>query len=234
MPIDLSPGWENRILQGLGIKNPSPNARQSLDIWATQEGGAGIANNAWFNPFNTTLQEPGSTAINSVGVQAYTSEAQGIQATISTLQGGYYTSIVGDLSSGASPQQTGHDILASPWGTSTWGTSVAPGVASSNNQSSGGNWFTNGLNTILGIPGDVGSAADNLGKNIGRGINSSVQQGVSNAAGGLVTGIIDTLNLKKWGVIILISIAIVLLVLELFHQGTTVQVANKKSIAGAV
>ncbi len=58
----------------------------SLETWEAREGG-NWHNTAHYNPLNTTLFEPGSTSMNSVGVKSYTGWQQGLQATVDTLNG---------------------------------------------------------------------------------------------------------------------------------------------------
>lgn len=57
-------------------------------MYAEGHGGA-------FNPMNSTLQRPGSRAINSVGVQDYVSFAQGVEATAETLNYGARKNVYG-------------------------------------------------------------------------------------------------------------------------------------------
>ena len=116
---DLTAGWQNQLLNYLNAP-ATPSNINFLNAWAQQEGGAGYANTAYYNPFNTTLQAPGSTAIagNSAGVQAYTSQQQGLVATASTLLESSYSNIVNLLRSGnASTSQLQAAVNASSWGT---------------------------------------------------------------------------------------------------------------------
>lgn len=78
--------------------NPNGPSAKILANWQRMEGGS-TNNSAAFNFLNTTLGEPGSKSINSVGVQAYTSFKQGLQATISTLTKGY-PAIINAISTG--------------------------------------------------------------------------------------------------------------------------------------
>ena len=87
--------------------------------WAQAEGSL-----ADYNPLATTLKRPGSTDFNSVGVQNYTSSAQGVYATALTLIQNNFIPIVSSL-------QASHDA-ATTWsviGNSNWGTfkNGAPG-----------------------------------------------------------------------------------------------------------
>ncbi len=107
----------------------APVTEQNLKIligWQSAEGGAGpqfgVANNtANYNPLNTTQPEPGSVSVNSVGVQSYKSWAQGLDATVVTLNNGHYGAILRMLSTGnASAEQAVTAITVPP----TWGTSA--------------------------------------------------------------------------------------------------------------
>jgi murein DD-endopeptidase MepM/ murein hydrolase activator NlpD len=103
------------LLNAIGAPVTSQNLL-AIVSWETAEGG-GFGNRAQFNPLNTTLQMPGSHAINAVGVQAYTSSSQGLTATINTLRGGAYRGIVAALKAGNSAQAVERAVAASPWGT---------------------------------------------------------------------------------------------------------------------
>jgi hypothetical protein len=88
------PGWQAAILEA--IKAPITAANiDFLTAWHNAEG-----SNAKFNPLNTTQGEPGSSSINSSGVQSYSSAASGTAATAATLQNGYYPDIAAALASG--------------------------------------------------------------------------------------------------------------------------------------
>jgi hypothetical protein len=86
-----------------------------LCVWALKEGGH-WKNSAKYNPLNTSQPMPGSSKINSHGVQAYTSWEQGYEATIKTLTNGRYNNMVADLKAGDSAKFV-RDLAASPWGT---------------------------------------------------------------------------------------------------------------------
>lgn len=104
--------WRVAYLQALGAK-PTPGALGFLARWQPFEGGA-TNNNARFNYLNTTQRMPGSSSINSVGVQSYGSLAQGAQAFAKTLLGNSnYAGLVHDLRSGT----IGSGAVA---GLSTW------------------------------------------------------------------------------------------------------------------
>lgn len=79
------------------------------------EGGM-MANAAAYNPLNTTLKMPGSYAVTPVGVQAYVSWEQGIDATAASLANGLYKDVLADLANNAPPDTTLHDLQMGPWG----------------------------------------------------------------------------------------------------------------------
>lgn len=109
--------WAKAFLAALGYPVSSANVA-AVVAWEAAEGG-NWKNTAAYNPLNTTLVQPGSTAQNSVGVQAYTSWAQGLAATVETLQGNArgYSYIRTVLSSSG-----GCGALASALSEAAWGT----------------------------------------------------------------------------------------------------------------
>lgn len=132
--------FARQVLHGLGVPVTTGNVN-FIVAWANREGGGG----AW-NPLNTTQGEPGSTALagNSAGVQNFTSFAQGVNATVSTLKNGFYNDVVTALQTGkANPN-------ASYSGLSTWsggGYSNLSGVAATNKAVASGGTFTGGAAT---------------------------------------------------------------------------------------
>lgn len=111
----LPRGWKTAVLRGIGAP-VNQNNLALLRAWQQAEGG-GTANNANFNPLNTTQPARGAGSINSVGVRSYRSAQQGIQATVQTLLNGHYTNVIHALRSGAAPSVTAQAIADSPWGT---------------------------------------------------------------------------------------------------------------------
>lgn len=112
------------ILRGLGL----PISRGAVSIlvaWQACEGGPANRH----NPMNTTLRTAGSAAINSAGVQQYPTEADGISATVATLQGGY-PAIVSALSSGSPGRFLAAKGEIALWGTSYGCLSRRLGIAS--------------------------------------------------------------------------------------------------------
>lgn len=93
----LAGNWDVQVLQAIGAP-VTPANRKFLRSWQRWEGG-GSANEAHFNPLNTTT---GSAypAINSVGVRAFPNAKVGTQATAKTLLNGRYPNIVQGLRGG--------------------------------------------------------------------------------------------------------------------------------------
>lgn len=101
--------WATAQLEYMGMPVTASNI-QFLVSWAAMEGG-NWENTAYYNPLNTTLNMPGDSSMNSVGVKAYTSWQQGVQATADTIQGGY-PEIVAALQSGNAWQADQSGALA--------------------------------------------------------------------------------------------------------------------------
>ncbi|HET6276275.1 MAG TPA: hypothetical protein VFE16_10140 [Candidatus Cybelea sp.] len=107
-------GWDASVLSGLGFA-ATPENIDFLDQWQKYEGGT-----AAYNPLNTTWQMPGSTEYNSAGVQSYLSADQGRDATIRTLNDGYYPHVLAALKSGSPCTYADRSGLAAD--ITTWGT----------------------------------------------------------------------------------------------------------------
>lgn len=85
------PGFFEGVLTQLG----APVSQNNLDFfnrWAQFE-----KSNSQYNTLNTTLNKPGATNFNSVGVKNYPNLPTGIQATADTLKLRYYAPIVSAL-----------------------------------------------------------------------------------------------------------------------------------------
>jgi hypothetical protein len=108
----LPQGWESQILQALGAP-VNPQTIGDLDLWQRYEGGSTL-NAASYNPLDTTLREPGSSAMNSVGVQAFPNWQEGLAATVSTLKQNNMAGILRALQSGGGGFSSA--VNASPWG----------------------------------------------------------------------------------------------------------------------
>lgn len=111
------------ILAGVGAP-VTDNNLNFLYGWRQAEGG-----HAAFNPFNTTQKATGATAYNSVGVKNYTSEEQGIAATIKTLKNGRYEVILSAMRADSVPEVTAEALIASPWGKGKLVATVTSGYA---------------------------------------------------------------------------------------------------------
>lgn len=103
------------VIRGLGGQ-VTPEKLRFFDAWARAEG-----TEAAYNPFATTRKGfAGETNFNSVGVKNYINAQQGIQATIDTLNLGYYTNLTNLIRSpNASAEDLAKAVAASPWGTGT-------------------------------------------------------------------------------------------------------------------
>ncbi len=113
---DYSPQtWAQAFLRNARLPVTASNVR-AIVSWEAAEGGHWV-NGAHFNPLNTTMPEPGATSMNSVGVKAYTSWAQGFTATVATLYNGNYPGIIAALRAGTDAQAVANAVGASPWGT---------------------------------------------------------------------------------------------------------------------
>lgn len=106
--------WARAVLNGLGIEPDHQNVHWMV-AWAAQEGGH-WNNTAHYNPINTTLDMPGATSMNGVGVKSYGSWAQGIKATIKTLEQSNMSGIVKALG-GHDGSSFAQAVVNSPWGT---------------------------------------------------------------------------------------------------------------------
>ena len=121
LPISVPSGgysqasWARAFLHSGGFPDTGCN-RGFVISWENAEGG-NWANSARYNPLDTTEREPGSHAMNSVGVQAYQSWKQGMQATVTTIRNGRYGGIIAALDSGNNAQAAAGAVASSPWGT---------------------------------------------------------------------------------------------------------------------
>lgn len=85
-----------------------------MTVWRQHEDGQA----AW-NPFNTTLNLPGSTPYNDVPVRNYPNRSLGLQATVQTLKDNRYSDIITSLKNIQTPNDINkviNAINASPWG----------------------------------------------------------------------------------------------------------------------
>jgi hypothetical protein len=136
--------WQDELFRALGVAHPTAADREFFAAWFREEHGAGLETGASesgldvnpvtgqvspestdehggaFNPFDTSLPEPGSTTLNPAGVQSYPTAAEGYEATVDTLEHSDpaygYAPIVAGLRGGASLTQLERAEAASSWG----------------------------------------------------------------------------------------------------------------------
>jgi len=113
--------WAQALVKSLGAPLTADNVA-AIVAWEMVEGGHWY-NTAYYNPLNTTQSMPGATVFNSVGVKAYTSWAQGLRATVITLNNGLYGGILAALRSGNDANAVAGAVAASPWGTGSFSVS---------------------------------------------------------------------------------------------------------------
>jgi hypothetical protein len=113
---NLRIAWAQDQLESLKVPI-TVNNMITLLAWSYAEGGW-FSNNAEYNPLDTTQQEPADHPINSVGVEAYISLATGVKAITTTLENGYYNSIMAGFKTSLSPAAMAILVGRSPWGTS--------------------------------------------------------------------------------------------------------------------
>jgi peptidoglycan hydrolase CwlO-like protein len=107
--------WARALLVAMRFPVTADNVA-AITAWEMAEGGHWY-NTAYYNPLNTTQSMPGATVFNSVGVKAYTSWKQGLEATMITLRNGYYGGILDALRRGNDATAVAAAVGASPWGT---------------------------------------------------------------------------------------------------------------------
>jgi peptidoglycan hydrolase CwlO-like protein len=107
--------WAKALLKSLRAPLTTQNLA-AVVAWEMAEGGH-WNNTAHYNPLNTTWKMPGATSMNSVGVKAYVSWAQGFKATLNTLHNGLYGGILAALRAGDDAQAVADAVAESPWGT---------------------------------------------------------------------------------------------------------------------
>lgn len=100
-----------RLLKELGAPITTENLK-FLYAWRQAEGKGGK-----YNPFNTTWKLPGSSRMNSHGVQSYQSLEDGLIATIKTLKNGRYNCIVDGLRNDIGAAEISKCASLETWGT---------------------------------------------------------------------------------------------------------------------
>lgn len=104
-------GFYVALLQRLGMPVSQGNI-MFMRAWNQAEG----MDAGYHNPFATTEGAPGASSINSVGVKAYGSLEEGVDATARTLRNGLYQGILDGLSR-SDPWAAAQGVASSPWGT---------------------------------------------------------------------------------------------------------------------
>jgi len=107
--------WAQAFLKRLGMPMTADNVAAVM-AWEMAEGGHWY-NTAHYNPLNTTQSMRGATIFNSVGVKAYKSWMQGLEASVITINNGLYGGILAALRTGNDGQAVAAAVAASPWGT---------------------------------------------------------------------------------------------------------------------
>jgi hypothetical protein len=108
--------FAHALLNGLGAPANEANVRAML-AWMTGEN-----TRAANNPLATTREGfSGATDFNSARVKNFQTFAQGVAATLETLNLSYYTDVVAALRRGTNPQELHGLVAASPWGTKHFG-----------------------------------------------------------------------------------------------------------------
>jgi len=111
-PAGVDPGlWSVDLLRLLGAPVTAENVR-AISAWQQAEG-----TSSRFNPLATTQWLASSSNANSVGVKNYASYEDGLNATVITLDNGYYPDILAALRSGTDAMAVANAVAASPWGT---------------------------------------------------------------------------------------------------------------------
>lgn len=214
-------GWEQQLLAAIGAPTTQQNI-SFLDKWASIESGAKGTGGGQFNPLNTTQTEPGSTAFNfnnGFPVQNFPNASEGITATATTLQNGYYPDILSALQSGnpfANITQAMRSQL-NTWGTgSSWlSGSSGGGLSDTINQTFG--------NLHLPNPLDPNNYPNPIG-------------GITNAASGIGSAwntFMQSQQAKTWW-LIPVAIVVVLIGLVLIIQDNEGTITQVTATAGKV
>ena len=108
------------LLTAMGWPTTQSNIAAMVS-WEQAEGG-NWENPDAYNPLDTTMPEPGAVSTNGPGVKKYTSWAQGLQATVATLQLSYYPQIRAAFAGGNASQTL---VPTASSELRTWGTNPA-------------------------------------------------------------------------------------------------------------
>jgi len=118
------PDFVSSVLKGIGAP-VNTRTTQALRDWMAAEGGPSD------NPLNTTLGQGGAQGS---AIKGYGSTQAGINATLSTLKGGLYNSVIAAFRS-SNPNQIRQAVINSPWSGSSHyaGTDYAKGLVNAPN-----------------------------------------------------------------------------------------------------
>lgn len=224
--------WAHIVEADLGVP-VNANNDAVLTAWAAKEGG-NWHNSAFGNVLGTTEKLPGSTPINSVGVQRYTSWTQGIQATVDMIKQGNMAGILAALKTGGSPVTTATAIGDSPWlngHTSAPGTETAYGDSIIHLLGAPYNPAASNATPATGtVPGATVTPAGfnpldptGIGGDILGGLFGGVTGGAADIAGGLTKPIItwvDSFAIRAF-LVVAGSIAIIVGLQGLFDSGSS-------------
>lgn len=101
--------WASAFLQKLGVPKSKANLEFVVGWMRAENPGPDYA----WNPLATTLRTRQATR--SGGVQAYSSESAGLDATVQTIQAGQYGDVRRALAKGSSSQDEWDALRRSPW-----------------------------------------------------------------------------------------------------------------------
>ena len=107
----------------------TPNNLELINAWGDFEN----VNPKYNNPLATTKTMPGAKSFNDAGVKAYKDWQQGVDATVATLQLGFYKDVVAALKAGDTPLSEFRKIV----GSSKWGSWKAYGTGGSDSATAG-------------------------------------------------------------------------------------------------
>jgi hypothetical protein len=107
--------WAAGVLNG--VRAPIDTITvDALWAWSNCESGTDVMR--WLNPLNTTQPWAGARDMNSVGVKAYLTVNDGINATVATLTNGYYPTILSHLRNSVPRAKWGDACIdLGKWGT---------------------------------------------------------------------------------------------------------------------
>lgn len=108
--------WAQQFLAVIGEPQTACN-EAAVTAWQEAEGGGPGGDGASYNNLNTTQPGPGDWSINSVGVKAYPSYQEGLQANATAITNGLYGGVLSALRAGDNAQAVADAVANSPWGT---------------------------------------------------------------------------------------------------------------------